>query len=102
MTVRNAPKYPGFNKRPVRVNKLVNTNKKASTFCHEGQFKIAETIGRKLNPDIKGVVSIRGREGYLFVGETKVKLQRKSACEEFSVSVFKSTHSIIETNVVTF
>ena len=59
------------------INWLTRT-KKTSTFRHEGQFKTAEVIGRKLNPDIKGVVSIRGREGYLFVGETKVELQRKS------------------------
>jgi hypothetical protein len=52
--------------------------KKDSTFRHEGQFKTAEIISRTISPDLKGVVSLRGKEGYLFVGETIVELQRKS------------------------
>ncbi|CAG22062.1 IS4-like element ISPpr4 family transposase [Photobacterium profundum] len=52
--------------------------KKGSTFRHEGQFKTAEIISRTISPDLKGVISLRGKEGYLFVGETTVELHRKS------------------------
>lgn len=52
--------------------------KKGSTFRHEGEFKTAEVISRTITQDLKGIVSLRGKEGYLFVGETIVELQRKS------------------------
>lgn len=49
-----------------------------TAFRHEGEFKTAEAISRTISPDVKGVVSLRGKEGYLFVGETTVELHRKS------------------------
>lgn len=52
--------------------------KKGSTFRHEGEFKTAEVISRTIPQNLKGIVSLRGKEGYLFVGETIVELQRKS------------------------
>jgi len=53
-------------------------SKKGSTLWHDGRFKTLDEIGKKLTQEPVDTVTIRGKEGLLFVAETEVTLQRKS------------------------
>ena len=52
--------------------------KRDSTLLHDGQHKRVEQIARSLPTTLIGPVSLRGKQGFLFVGEAQVALQRKS------------------------
>lgn len=52
--------------------------KQDSTLLHEGRHKTVRQIARTLQPELMGPVSLRGRYGFLFVGEAPVALQRKT------------------------
>ncbi|BBU05661.1 MULTISPECIES: transposase [Aeromonas] len=52
--------------------------KQDSTLLHEGQHKTVRKIAQALQPELIGPVSLRGRCGFLFVGEAQVALQRKT------------------------
>lgn len=53
-------------------------SKKGSTLFHDGEFKTLDEIAKQLTPEPVDTVTIRGKEGLLFVAETEVTLQRKS------------------------
>ena len=52
--------------------------KRDSTLLHDGKHQRVEQIARSVTTTLIGPVSIRGKEGFLFVGEAQVALQRKS------------------------
>lgn len=52
--------------------------KQDSTLLHDGKHQRVEQIARSLSTTLIGTVPIRGKEGFLFVGEVQVALQRKS------------------------
>ncbi len=52
--------------------------KKDSTLLHDGKSKRVEQIASSLSSQLIGSVSLRGRTGFLFVGETLVTLKRKT------------------------
>ena len=65
------------------LRQLTNTRwltrcKKDSTLMHDGKSKRVEQIASSLSSQLIGSVSLRGRTGFLFVGETLVTLKRKS------------------------
>lgn len=53
-------------------------SKPDSTLLHQGRHKKVKHIARTLHTELIGPVTIRGRPGLLFVGETLVSLQTKS------------------------
>ncbi|HED2912989.1 TPA: transposase [Enterobacter hormaechei subsp. steigerwaltii] len=52
--------------------------KQDATLLHEGEYQTVRQIAQALKPKLIGPVSLRGRQGFLFVGEASVALQRKS------------------------
>ena len=65
------------------LRQLMNTRwltrcKKDSTLLHDGKSKRVEQIASCVPSELIGRVSLRGRVGFLFVGETLVSLKRKT------------------------
>ncbi|RLV57675.1 hypothetical protein D5018_21315 [Parashewanella curva] len=58
--------------------KWLTRGKKNTSVMHDDEFVSLEKLALKLPSEIKGIVDYKGKEAYLFVGETEVVLQRKS------------------------
>ena len=64
--------------RQLMQSRWLTRGKKGTTVRYNDEFVTLEKLSYRMNSEIKGIVNIRGKEGYLFVGEEKVILQRKS------------------------
>jgi hypothetical protein len=64
--------------RQLMGTRWLTRGKKDASVKHNGEFATLEQVSKHMDSELKGRVNIRGKEGYLFVGEQTVQLQRKS------------------------
>lgn len=58
--------------------KWLTRSKQGNTVKHDDEFITLERLSHRIKTEFVGTVELKGKEAYLFVGETRVKLERKS------------------------